>query len=448
MPKFHRLALFCVTLVAAGQAAALDARAQIERAVELVEAGDHALAQVYLEPALIDPRLSPAERSRAYYVRGFSFQAQGLFASAAKDYHHALEFNPGNPVVLASVAQLHLDGLGVDRNPELAVDLLRQAADADLPDGMLRLGYLYLHGMGVEKNLELAREWLTKAAEKGSPQAMLQMAQSWRKPFTDPPVPEQAVDWFERAHEAGALDALAFVGFMIEGGELGEPDPVRGRERFAAAAEAGSALGQAKLAHMYLDGEGGPADVTEALRLFRASAAQGHPAGLMGLGYLYEAGVGVPADPEEALRWYTRAAEAGMVDAQLHLAYTALRRDEPEERREAADWFARAAMQGNPQAMNDYAWLLATSPDAELRDGPRALTLARRAVALERSPSHLDTLAAAYAELGRFTQAVATQRDALAAVAALDPRPANAAALEQELSAHLEAFEAGRPWRE
>jgi TPR repeat protein len=432
------LALGC----GAGYAAKLDSRANIERAVERVEAGQQALARVYLEPALIDPRLSPAERSRAYYIRGYSFFAQGLYASAAKDYHHALEFNPGNPVVLAAVAQLHLEGHGVDRSPELAVDLFRQAAEAGLPEGELRMGYLYLQGMGVAQDIDEARNWFGKAAEGGSALAMLQMAQTWRQPWAADPDPEQALEWLERAHAAGAVDALAYAGFMFEGGEFGAPDMDAARARFESAATAGSALARAKLAHLYLTGEGSAGDLGRALTLFTQAAEQNHPAGYMGLAYLYESGTGVAENAETALAWYTRAGEAGVIDAQLWLAYTALREGGLEGQRRALDWLARAAAQNNPRAMNDYAWLLATSEHAELRDGARAVSLARRAVARDRNASFLDTLAAAYAEVGQFEQAIALQQEALATL------PEEAAQLAAELAAHLEAFETGRPWRE
>jgi len=431
---------------ATGLAAAPDSRAAIERAVELVEHGEHDLARVYLEPALIDPRLAPGERARAYYVRGYSYFAEHLYASAAQDYHRALEFDPKNPIVLAAIAQLYLEGHGVDPSAPIAVDLFRQAAEAGLPDAELRLGYLYLRGVGVEKNLDEARKWLEAAAAKGSSQAMLQLAQSWRAPATDAPDAGKALEWLTQAHDAGAQDAFAIAGFMIEAGEDGEPDPARARAAFEKAAEAGSALAQAKLAHMFLSGEGGAKDEAKALELFRVAAKQQHPAGYMGLAYLYESGTAVAKDPAEAQQWYTRAAEAGMADAQRGLAYAALRRKTLDGHREAARWFARAAQQGEAQAMNDYAWLLATSEFAEVRDGPRAISLALRAVEQDRNPSHLDTLAAAYAEAGRFEQAIATQREAIEAAAALSPEPPEA--LHEELSAHLEAFEAGRPWRE
>ncbi len=60
--------------------------------------------------------------------------------------------------------------------------------------------------------------------------------------------------------------------------------------------------------------------------------------------------------------------------------------------------------------LNDAAWLLATAPYASVRNGPEAVDLAQRAIKLSdgKNPVILDTLAAAYAEAGRFAEAVQT----------------------------------------
>lgn len=65
--------------------------------------------------------------------------------------------------------------------------------------------------------------------------------------------------------------------------------------------------------------------------------------------------------------------------------------------------------------MNQAAWLMATSSDASLRNGKDAVELARRAARLagESEPTTFATLAAAYAEAGRFADAVQTARYAL-----------------------------------
>ena len=79
----------------------------------------------------------------------------------------------------------------------------------------------------------------------------------------------------------------------------------------------------------------------------------------------------------------------------------------------AAARHSRAALRLDPQlawAANNLAWILATSPDPELRDPEQAVALAEQVVAGEPDPdpNHLDTLAAAYAAAGRGDEAVAT----------------------------------------
>ncbi|MBN1102676.1 MAG: M48 family metalloprotease [Deltaproteobacteria bacterium] len=66
-------------------------------------------------------------------------------------------------------------------------------------------------------------------------------------------------------------------------------------------------------------------------------------------------------------------------------------------------------------ALNNLAWLLLTVPDENLRDPGRALELAGKAVALERSPVFLDTLAEAYHANGRTEEAVRTIEEAISA---------------------------------
>jgi cytochrome c-type biogenesis protein CcmH/NrfG len=62
------------------------------------------------------------------------------------------------------------------------------------------------------------------------------------------------------------------------------------------------------------------------------------------------------------------------------------------------------------------AWLLATHPDKRLRDGKRAVRLARKALALGSAhPSLLETLAAAHAEAGDFEEAVYWRIESLGA---------------------------------
>jgi Tfp pilus assembly protein PilF len=108
----------------------------------------------------------------------------------------------------------------------------------------------------------------------------------------------------------------------------------------------------------------------------------------------------------------------------------------------------RQAIQLNPNyftALNNLAWALAASPDDKLRDGAGAVSLAERVCELTHygNPSFIGTLAAAYAEAGRFPEAVATAEKAeqLATHAGLTAM----AAKNRQL---LELYRAGNPYHE
>jgi serine/threonine-protein kinase len=95
---------------------------------------------------------------------------------------------------------------------------------------------------------------------------------------------------------------------------------------------------------------------------------------------------------------------------------------------------------------NDYAWMLATAPEDDLRDGPTALRVIRSAIEElgEDDPAYMDTLAAALAENGEFAEAVRVQQKAVAGLsAALAPAPVVAGA-----QSRLDGYRLGKPARQ
>lgn len=98
----------------------------------------------------------------------------------------------------------------------------------------------------------------------------------------------------------------------------------------------------------------------------------------------------------------------------------------------------------NTETLNQVAWVLATSAEASVRDGARAVEMARHAVRLTdgQEPNLLDTLAAAQAEVGRFDEAIDTTQRALA----LASRQENTA-LAATLRARIRLYEAQTPVR-
>jgi protein O-mannosyl-transferase len=106
----------------------------------------------------------------------------------------------------------------------------------------------------------------------------------------------------------------------------------------------------------------------------------------------------------------------------------------------------RQALQLKPdyvEAQNNLAWLLATGPEASLRDGHKAVELARQANTLTggENPIILRTLAAALAEAGRFSEAAETAQRALHLAGA----QANTR-LAGQLQSEMKLYQAGSPF--
>jgi len=107
-----------------------------------------------------------------------------------------------------------------------------------------------------------------------------------------------------------------------------------------------------------------------------------------------------------------------------------------------------AALKSNPgsvPAQNNLAWLLATAADPKLRNGKKAVELAEQAVLATdgHNPVFLHTLAAAYAENGDFTKALAAANDAL--------EIANAngiTSLAESLRSKIALYQSGSPYHE
>lgn len=92
---------------------------------------------------------------------------------------------------------------------------------------------------------------------------------------------------------------------------------------------------------------------------------------------------------------------------------------------------------------SNYSWLLSTCPDSKFRDGAKALKLALKAV--EICPDEalfLDSLSAAYAELGNFKEAVRIEEKA---IMLLKEDHKN---LKESLETQLKSYKSNKPWRE
>lgn len=96
----------------------------------------------------------------------------------------------------------------------------------------------------------------------------------------------------------------------------------------------------------------------------------------------------------------------------------------------------------HPGLNHTLARLLATCPDAGIRDGRRALELARKAWGLQNTLDHAETIAMALAEMGQFEEAIKWQRGLVQRAAAGGDQ-----AMRRRLASRLALYERRQPVR-
>jgi len=183
-------------------------------------------------------------------------------------------------------------------------------------------------------------------------------------------------------------------------------------------------------------------DYPEAIRCFRKLVAKNPDDAvvLSQLGTLFLAA----KQPREAIRRFTKALEIdadnfpsrrGRSDAEISIGDHVAAIADLEK--------AYALKPDDTGILNNLAWLLATSPNDDIRDADRAIELATKACeATEwKEPHIVSTLAAGYAEKGDFETARKYSQQAVDDEELADE-------VKDQLRGELASYEAGKPWRE
>jgi len=161
--------------------------------------------------------------------------------------------------------------------------------------------------------------------------------------------------------------------------------------------------------------------------------------------YSYAQSLGALGRIEDAVTKYRAvlAVNEKSTSANNGLAWMLL--SQGKDREALACW--RYAMEAEPRNIvmrGQIAGLLATSPDASVRDGKEAVLVALKLVELTggKDPLAFDTLAAAYAEIGNFAAAVQN------AQTALEMATANGAEKRvEEIQERHKLYQMGKPYR-
>ena len=193
--------------------------------------------------------------------------------------------------------------------PEDAAALLREGAEAGLPEAQAAYGQMLLDGRGVPADAEAALGWFRKAAASGH---------------------VMAINMIGRCHEKG----------------WGTPvDRDAAARCFRVAAERGLDWGMYNYAGALGLGAGVPQDEAAAMGWFQRAAALGHAKSINFVGGYHEEGRLTVRDMAKAAECYRIAAEAGDFRGQFNHARLLAEAGRTDE---AIDWIFRAGETASP----------------------------------------------------------------------------------------------------
>lgn len=237
-------------------------------------------------------------------------------------------------------------------------ELENRAREGDA-DAQFQLGRAYFRGEGTPKDEAQALTWLEKSAGQGDADAMTSLGFFHARGIAVPLDEEKAAAWFRQGAEAGSLQSKLNLGLLLRQGKtirLSNEESLRLMEE---AAWAGLPEAQSYLGQLYYTGDRllRP-DYAKAEPLARQAAKNGDPAAQNIMGLLARDGIGPEAkgkDPAAAAQWFRRAAEQGDTKAQANLAHLmGVASPASTNRVDALKWLLLARDRNEPTAVKTY----------------------------------------------------------------------------------------------
>jgi TPR repeat protein len=305
----------------------------------------------------------------------------------------------GEPLGQQHLADGYRTGrLGLPRDPAEALRLYHIAADRGLPGAVFMLGVMAEAGEGQPADTDVALGFYRRAATAEWPAALMRLGDAARDGTLGQPHDDAAaVALYRRAAALGLPPAQANLGWMLEHGRGAPADAAAALEQYRTAAAHGEPFAELRLGQAYRLGELGllPDDAA-ALTWYRAAAGHGNVNAMVALGLMLENARDVPAGPAEALGLFRRAAAAGNTAGEVNLALCLWfgRNGAALDRIEAVQHFQLAADRGDATAQymlavayrigdgvkQDYGKMLDWAHKAAVQGDPDALNLLGSAI--------------------------------------------------------------------
>ena len=170
-----------------------------------------------LPPATSDATKTPDAPTQPVFVQPTPLNQkkfdQAAAAYDAKDYDTAYKLftelaDDYDVAAMRNVALMTRDGLGCDKDPQKAEEMMAEAAKRGLPTAQYDLGVMLEDGAAGDPDPKHALPWFEAASEAGHPLAQYRLARMYEKGDVVPQDMKIAVLLYASAAHAGVKDAM------------------------------------------------------------------------------------------------------------------------------------------------------------------------------------------------------------------------------------------------
>ena len=214
--------------------------------------------------------------------------------------------NAGDPNGMCLLAELYLEGKGVEKSHVNAIELLERAAKLNFAPAINNLGWLHDKGRGFKQDSTNAHNYYLKSAKLGFEAAQYNLANAYHHGRGVSRDLIEATHWYRKAAIQGNKDSQFALGKLYA---LKQP-----KESFRwmrMAADGGHAMAQCETAKAYLYGTGAPQNPGLAFDYFQLATKQDHPEGTFLLGKIYYEGYGTERNQQKGITLIKKAGSLG-----------------------------------------------------------------------------------------------------------------------------------------
>ena len=235
----------------------------------------------------------------------------------------------GNPEAQNAIGQAYLNGKGVTKSEEKAIEWLEKAAAKGSAEALYTMGNFYFYGNSplIGKFYKKAIEYYSKAAAKGDANAQRQLSVCLYNGIGGTQSYRDAFNWLSRSVNADPTPVTENnLGVCYTTGNGTRASIPQAIELFQKASEAGDAMAQYNLGSLLL--EEGQLDVKKGFEYLEKSATKNNLLALKKLGDLYYNGKYTNLTRERGFEYYTKAAQQVPATATETLDYFFQQQDE------------------------------------------------------------------------------------------------------------------------